>query len=959
MSKASCMSRASWLALTAMLGAVPTAAFAQGQAAAPQAATPTTPATPAAAPAPAPAAEPEEDDGAIVVEGIRQRGSVEGDIKPDQTLSPEDIQALGTTNVGELLDALTDQIGADASNPPVTLLNGKRISGRQEIADIPNEAISRTEILPPEVALNYGYSANQRVINVVLVPSFRALSAQVGGSTSTKGGREGGSGNVTFQSITGDNRINISLDARLTDKLLESERDITPVRSSPQYSLGGNIYGIVPAGSPPGTAAIIDPALSTLAGVPVLNADVPDSAANGAPTLASFLPGANSPSVSDQGQFRTLQPRTRQYSANVTVSRAFGAVSGSANARLQRNESLSLQGLSTSSVIGTNGITNGLLTIPAGSPFSPFSRDVSLARLFPEGDVLDQNSKTNNAHLGLTLFGPLAGRWNWSFNGTYDYNNQKTFNNRGVDTSALQRAITARDPAVNPFGTIAASLLAARPLDTGNTQSNQFEGNVNVAGPLFKAPAGDARVTLTGNFNSNDQTSTTVRSGVTTEAGFHRNVASGRANLFLPITSRREGFLDAIGDLSLTANANVQDVSDFSTLKGYGFGFNWAPIVGMRLNGSINNGRQAPSANQLNAPVLVTQNVPVFDYRTGTTVFVNQTSGSNPNLLASKTRRINLTFNLQPFANRNWNFTAQYTNNRGVNTPNGFPSQSPDIEGAFPDRFIRDSGPDGIAGNNDDRLIAIDTRPVNFSQEKQSRLRYGFNLSFFLAPPPPPPPRGGRGGRGGADALADVPNGPGGGRGPGPGGFGGPGGGRGFGGPGGGGRGGGGNFGGPGNVRPRLQLELFHTWNFVDTVLIRPGLPIIDNLGGGATNGRGRPVHHVDANIGVNFSGFNIRAENTWDAATKVNGALGGGSTLRFGAQTNTNLRFIANFDQMPKLIKNVSFLTHSRVIFGINNVFDFHQKVVDASGNTPIQYEPDRVNPVGRTISLNFRKQF
>ena len=48
------------------------------------------------------------------------------------------------------------------------LLNGQRISGFRELRDIPTEAIERVEILPEEVALKYGYSANQKVVNIVL-----------------------------------------------------------------------------------------------------------------------------------------------------------------------------------------------------------------------------------------------------------------------------------------------------------------------------------------------------------------------------------------------------------------------------------------------------------------------------------------------------------------------------------------------------------------------------------------------------------------------------------------------------------------------------------------------------------------------------------------------------------------------------------------------------------------------
>ena len=60
------------------------------------------------------------------------------------------------------------------------LLNGQRISGFRELRDIPTEAIQRVEILPEEVALKYGYRADQKVVNIVLRQRFRSTVAQIG-----------------------------------------------------------------------------------------------------------------------------------------------------------------------------------------------------------------------------------------------------------------------------------------------------------------------------------------------------------------------------------------------------------------------------------------------------------------------------------------------------------------------------------------------------------------------------------------------------------------------------------------------------------------------------------------------------------------------------------------------------------------------------------------------------------
>jgi hypothetical protein len=94
----------------------------------------------------------------------------------------------------ELLEQLAPQTRTERGRggAPVILLNGRRISGFNEIRDLPSEAILRVDILPEEAALKYGFTASQRVVNFVLRPQFRATTAELAGSAPTAGGRQGG-----------------------------------------------------------------------------------------------------------------------------------------------------------------------------------------------------------------------------------------------------------------------------------------------------------------------------------------------------------------------------------------------------------------------------------------------------------------------------------------------------------------------------------------------------------------------------------------------------------------------------------------------------------------------------------------------------------------------------------------------------------------------------------------------
>ena len=45
------------------------------------------------------------------------------------------------------------------------------------------------------------------------------------------------------------------------------------------------------------------------------------------------------------------------------------------------------------------------------------------------------------------------------------------------------------------------------------------------------------------------------------------------------------------------------------------------------------------------------------------------------------------------------------------------------------------------------------------------------------------------------------------------------------------------------------------------------------------------------------------------------------------------------------------------RVSLSVENVFDNRQRVRDASGAIPVSYQPDYLDPLGRTVRLSIRK--
>jgi iron complex outermembrane receptor protein len=891
--------------------------------------------------------EPGAEDDMIIVTAGKPEGSVVGDIQPELTLTPGDIRSYGVSSIADLIAELSPQTtsGQGRGESPVVLLNGKRVSSFAEIRDIPTEAIQRAEVLPEEVALKYGYRPNQKVVNIVLRKRFRAFTGELEAAAPTAGGQVSPEIDTSYLRIGDFGRLNISAKYEHSSLLLESERDLIQQPSRRPYDLLGNITST--------SSGEIDPALSALLGRPATVIGVPASAATTAPTLASFAAGTvNS---SDIGQYRSLLPKTDAATLNAVLARTlFDNVSASFNGTLTWNQSSDRQGLPQAQI-----------GLPAASPYSPFAGDTVLYRYLDGFGPLAQKSRDITGHLGMALNGSLKG-WQWSLTSGYDHSVSRTFSDRGYDLTDFQARIDALDPLANPYGALAASDLTGQLRDRARSVSDIFTADLVMSGTMIDLPAGTVTSTFKMGGASADFASRSTTSGFFTSADLSRDTISGQASFDVPLTSAKNNVLAAIGDLSANFNVSYDRLSDLSALKAYGAGLTWTPIKPIRLIVSYNKDEGAPTVQQLGNPTVTTAGVRVFDYIQGETVDVSRISGGNPNLAADDRRVVKAGLMLKPFPKENITFTADYTNSRVRNPVASFPTGTAAIEAAFPDRFIRDA---------DNRLIGIDTRPINFARQDQEDLRWGINFSKQLWTPPRPTPSAQQGGGGQgqdvnlrellpsgqsapSDAMRRNPNdaagagaaGSGGGSGPGGGGAGaGPGGGRGFGGPG----------GGPGGGRgTRLQLALYHTVHLNEELLVYQGGPVLDLLKGDAIGASGgQPRHEVQAQAGLTHNGFGARLSGNWQSGTDVTGGSSG--TLRFSDLATLNLRLFANLGQQQALVSKMPFFRGSRVTLSVTNLFNSRLTVRDGTGATPVRYQPAYLDPLGRSIRISFRKLF
>jgi len=624
--------------------------------------------------------------------------------------------------------------------------------------------------------------------------------------------------------------------------------------------------------------------------------------------------------LSDELAARSLLPSKRDIRASGTFNREiFGDVSATLNTEVEHTDGLALIGL------GDNVL-----------------------------EALRRNTSTDTAHAGLTMNG-VESNWRWTLTSNAD----------------LQRDTTGTDRDV---------LNAIRDRTLETTESGDIKGTAN--GKLFSLPAGDATTTITLAGTTTHLSSERRLFGVTNSHAIGRTTGEAAMNIDVPISRRNRGF-SALGNLSVNGNAEIDQLSDFGTLTVFGAGTNWSPVDGLNLLASWTREEGPPTVNQLGDPVLETPGTRVFDFATGQTDIVTAITGGNPNLQSDLRHVLKLGANWKPLENTDLRFRAEYVH-QTIDRPIQNLTLTPTIEAAFPGRFAR---------NGSGQLVSVDFTPVNFESSERDTLRIGFDFSHPLkshrpsqsvmdqlraqfrsqfrrvagggaqggsatpgqtspAPPSTAPqngaapasnaPQGGaapasQSPQGGNEAQGDRPGG------------------GGFGGGRGGGRGGG--FFGGGN-RGRITFSLTDNITFVDRAIIAPGLPPIDFLHGDAAGqAGGTPRHSVQAQAGYFNNGLGARLTANWRSGTTVDTLTG--DRLRFSPLATFDLRLFANPGDIPELTVKHPWLRGTQVQLQLNNMFNSRPKVHDAAGNIPLNFQPDLLDPLGRTVMISFRKLF
>jgi hypothetical protein len=200
---------------------------------------------------PAPASSPPGNLTEAVISA--PRGETNAGTAPILELTPSDLESYGVDTLSDLVEALRPLTRSSRSDQiAVVLING-HLAGIAEFKTLPREAIERVEILPETVALQYGFSENQRVLNFILREHYRALPLRLSDSGATEGGDQTESSDASWvrledevrSTLYGSYRDAAWLRANQRDIQIPENSDLTLQPAKTDATLAGTVSGQV------------------------------------------------------------------------------------------------------------------------------------------------------------------------------------------------------------------------------------------------------------------------------------------------------------------------------------------------------------------------------------------------------------------------------------------------------------------------------------------------------------------------------------------------------------------------------------------------------------------------------------------------------------------------------------------------------------------------------------------
>lgn len=891
----------------------------------------------------------------ILVYGARLVGQIDAPQPPILELDSEDIAAYGAGSIAELIQALGPQVssgrGRGGGGRPVILVNGVRISSFRELRSYPPEAIARTEVFSEEVAQRYGYSADQRVVNIILKPDFSSRELELEYGQPWDGGYSTQEVEGTYLQVDGPRRLNLNLEWNTSSLLTEAERGV-----------------VQPDGSIPTFASDPDPAA-----------------------------------------FRSLvgESSSVEATANWTAQLGESGNSLSVNATYERDNSLRLQGIDTVLLADPGGSTalrsfNSLDPLAVDRRGQDYSAGGTLNLGLGDWQVtgtvdatVSHSRSRTEARIDSSQLVAAAAAGMLALDGDLGSFPDAGFTEAVSDTYTINALVTARGtPIVLPAGDLAVTFTGGfrsngiESTDTRNPDlltdldRTRWQSGVNLGIPLtsrdedFAGALGD----LSLNLNAAIYEQSDFGALYDWSAGLIWGVFEKLTLSATYLARDSSPSLSQLGNPQIvTPNVPVFDIANNETVlvsvitggnpllpaqveRDWKFGLNWdLPFLdNARLQVEYFDNHSKNVTDSF--PVLTPEIESAFADR------VTRDAGGRLVQLDERfvtyaeqdVERVQVGLNLsgrlgsggserggdqagqrgRPRAGPVGGPVNEPAEARGPRNPEQFARMRAQFCGSEPEIMLAQLNAAARAqANGEPAPIDESGEPINIPPRMLARLagddgqvdperfasvRERICSGDALARGrPEAPPAAATGAQRGAGAS----------------GF--------------------GRFGG-GPPRGRWFANLQYSHEFENSVLIAPGLARLDLLGGDALAGGGIPRDSVSLRGGLFYNGYGLRTDASYTGASTIAGSgLPGSTDLVFGDIFKLDLRVFIDLGQRKTLVEAAPFLEGTRLSFRVDNVFDARQRVVDSMGDTPLRYQPFLIDPVGQFVRLELRKLF
>lgn len=156
----------------------------------------------------------------------------------------------------------------------------------------------------------------------------------------------------------------------------------------------------------------------------------------------------------------------------------------------------------------------------------------------------------------------------------------------------------------------------------------------------------------------------------------------------------------------------------------------------------------------------------------------------------------------------------------------------------------------------------------------------------------------------------------------------------------------------------RYFVSLNHTIELENQIFIAPGLAPLDQLDGQATGAFGLPRHTSRLEAGIFGNGIGMRLSGRYTGSATLEGSgLPGTSDLSFDDLATFDIRVFSDIGRLVS--NNEGPLKNVRISLRMDNIFDGQRRVTDANGETPLNYQPFLIDPLGRYVGIDLRKLF